>query len=314
MPSAEVPSNFTKEINLLATIKSKVDADGAGGPLVAMFVSKGIDLAADTITGAKAIAFDKSFKDLDKDSQNFHQQEKSIMKNIVKHTTGACQNLKSLFNPNFKAIGDWGGTITDTGKMTYPTTDEDWIKLLTAIKTKNDSYILPIISPLTTFLTSNFINLTTDAANCVAAKALHGQQIIARFQSQLASHNRNNTFKPVAAHIRSTIAYLKKTYPDNWKVLGEYGITTVTGTKAAKVRKMKIAFGQSKMNVKLVINSVIENDGKNAIQIFKGKTMEGTPIDIAVGGKWIVISGYSRVCIANSSATLPAQFTILPKA
>ncbi len=174
--------------------------------------------------------------------------------------------------------------------------------------------MMPAISPLATFLTSNFISLTTDATNCVAAKTLRGQQITARFHSQFASQNRNNTFKPVAAHLRSTVAYLKKTYPDNWKTLGEYGITTVTATKAVKVRKIKIAFGQSKMNMKLVINSVIENNGTNAIQIFKGKTMEGTPIDIAAGGKWIVVSGYSRVCIANSSATLPAQFTILPKA
>ena len=219
-----------------------------------------------------------------------------------------------MVSANFKAIGEWGATITDTGRMTYPTSNADWIKLFTAIKAKNDTYVLPATSPLTTFLTTNSISLTTDATSCIAAKALHGEQITARFHSQMASENRNITFKPVDSHIRSIVTFLKKTYPDNLKILGEYGITVVTATKVAKVRKISIAFGQSKMNVKLVINSVIENDGTNAIHIFRGSTMEGTPIIIAAAGKWIVMSGYSRVCIANASATLPAQFTIFPKA
>ena len=150
-------------------------------------------------------------------------------------------HVKTLYNPNYKAVGDWGATITNTGRMTYPTTDEEWIKLFTDIKTKNDTYVLPAISPLATFLTSNSISLTTDATNCVLAKKLHGQHETARFNSQLASENRNMTFKPVSSHLRSTVAFLKKTYPDNLKKLGEYGITVVTAIKAAKIKKMKIS-------------------------------------------------------------------------
>ena len=314
MPTAEVPSNFAEEIKLLSTIKAKVDLDGVSGPLVTMFISKGIDLASDTTTATKAVGYDNSFKELIKDSQNYTQQGEALMKTIINHTTGACQFLKSLFNPNFKAVGDWGATITDTGKMTYPTTEDGWIQLFTAIKLQNDTYVLPIISPLATFLSSNFISLSKDATNCVAAKDFHTKQVTSKFQSELATENRNITFKPVASHIRSTVAFLKKTFPNNLKILGEYGITVVTAVKVAKVKKIKIAFGQTKMNLKLVINSIIENNGTQTIRIFKGKTMEGTAIIIAAGEKWIVINGYSTVCIANSSATLGAQFIILPKA
>lgn len=313
MSRAQIPSNFSKKIDLLNTIKKKVDADGDASPLLEMMAKKLIDLDADTVKGAAAIVFDDDFRFLSKKSQNQKQQVDAAMKIVIKDTTGAYQNLKSLCEPNFKEVGDWGAVITDGGKFTNPITYEGWMDWFTLMKAKNDSYATPAVSPLLSYLTTMGVSLSDDATNGAAALVKQSLQEANKSASEKARQDRDNKFNPVMNHLRSIVKFLMTLYPDNVKELGLYGITVVLTAKVAKVRKVKILFGQTKLKVKLVLKSIITVTGTEGINIYKGKTVSGTPIHVPAGGKWLTTKGYSIVCIANASTTNDALFSILPK-
>ena len=313
MSRTVISTAFDKKLTSLTNIKAKIDADGVDGPLVEMLASKGIDLVADTAKGVVALGYHTAFQALRKTSQNLRQQGKSLMKIIIKDTTGSLQNLKSLFEPNFKSVGDWGATITDSGKFTNPTTPKGWMDLFTLIKAKNDSYVSPAVSPLLSYLVANAISLTTDATNGAAALAKQTLWEADTLASEKARQDRDTEFAPVFLHVRSIVRFLKKLYPNNVKALGEYGITVVLTPKVAKVRNLRIAFGQSKLKIKLILESIVCNTGTVALNLYKGKTISGIPIVIAPGAKWITIKGYSIVCMSNTSSTQGAQFSILPK-
>ena len=79
-----------------------------------------------------------------------------------------------------------------------------------------------------------------------------------------------------------------------------------------KTRLVSIAYGQSKLKMRVALGSEITNTGTEPINIYKGKTITGTPIVLAAGAKWIVIAGYSILSIENTSATIFAKLSILP--
>ena len=129
MARSVVPKPFAEKVTLFNTIKKKIDADGVGGVLVAMLLEKGIDLTTDAANCILAVGYNTTFKSFSKSSQNLRQQGNKLMKPIIDNTTGEFQYLKTLFEPNFKAVGDYGATISDTGKFTYPVGTPAWMEL-----------------------------------------------------------------------------------------------------------------------------------------------------------------------------------------
>ncbi len=313
MGRSVIPQVFSGKVTLFKNLKKKVDSDGAEGVLVAMLAEKKINLSTDSDNCVLAVAYDTNFKSLLKSSQNLHQQGKELMKPIIENTTGSLQYLKTLFDPNFKAVGDYGATISDTGKFTYPVGTVAWMDLFASMKTKNDSFVLPLVSPLVLFNTENKISFTLNATNGALALVKQTDCEEDTKSSELARQKRDTKFAPVLKDIRAIIQFLMKLYPDNVKQLGLYGITIVLTPKVAKAKTINLIFGQSKLKVKLTVGSIISNTGTEAINIYKGKDMSGTPTSLAAGKKWIVTKGFSTASFGNNSLTNDAEFTILPK-
>ena len=283
MARTEVPTPLNDKLTLLKDIKTKVDNDGSASPLAAMLASKGIDLTADTASGVLALTYDASFKSLDKSKQKCLQQRNQLMKQVIIDTTGSLQYLKILFDPNFKEVGDWGATITDTGKFTYPINDEEWMNLFTLLKAKHDSYIAPAISPLLTYITENLISLTVDATSSAAALAKQTSFDTFKLDSEKAREKRDTKMAPIVSHLKTIISFLKKLYPNDLKTLGDYGITVVEAVKVKKPSVKVIKASTSKLNIRAEIGSTIVNSGTIPLPIYKGKTISGTPLILAVG-------------------------------
>ena len=313
MGRSVIPQLFESKVTLFNNLKKKVDADGSGGVLVAMLAEKGINLTTDAANCVLAVGYDTDFKFSLKSSQNLRQQGNALMKPIIANTTGAYQYLKTLFDPNFKAVGDYGATISDSGKFTYPVGTVAWMGEFELMKAKYDSFIAPLICPLALFNTQNNISLTINSTNGALALVKLTTQEEDTKSSELSREKRDIKFAPILKDIRTIIKFLMKLYPDNVKELGLYGITIVLTPKVAKARTIKLAFGQSKLKVKLTIGSIVSNTGTETINIYKGKDMSGTPIPLSTGKKWIAAKGYSYVCFANTSQTNTATFAILPK-
>lgn len=313
MSRSVIPQQFVSKVTLFDKVKKKIDDDAAGGVLVAMLAEKGINMSTNADNCALAVGYDKTFKSFSKSSQSNGQKGNNFMKTIIENTTDEFQYLKTFYDPNFKAVGDFGATISDTGKFTYPVGNIAWMDLFFSMKTKSDSFLTPLVSPLVLFNTQNHISLTVNATNgALALLKLTAQEEDTK-SSELARQKKDSKFAPVMKDIRTIIQFLMKLYPDDSKELGLYGITIVLTPKVAKARTIKLAFGQSKLKVKLTIGSVISNTGTEAINIYKGKDMSVTPIALASGKKWITEIGFSFVCFANASQTNEAIFSILPK-
>ena len=308
-----MPQTFPEKVALLKKMIAKVNADGDTGPLVAMLEKKGIDLSVDAANALLAVGYDDDFKSFDKLGQSLHQQIEGLMKPIIANTTGAFQFLKTLFEPNFKAVGDYGATISDSGKFTYPTTTVTWMDLFTAMKEENDSFIAPLVSPLLRYNTENKISLTLNATNGASALAKQTAQEEDVKSSENAREKRDNKFLPIVVHMRTIIRFLMKLYPDNTKELGLYGVTIVLMPKVAKKKSVKLAMGDSKLKAKLIVGSTISNTGEEAINVYKGKTISGTPVAVDAGKKWVVAAGFSIACIQNPSLTNGATYDVLPK-
>ena len=313
MPHQLIPSNFKEKIALLKTIKEKVDADQATGPLVAMLEEKGINLVLDTAKGAAAIVFDDNFRRLSKLSQNQKQKQNAVMKIIIDDITGSYQNLKTLYEPNFKAVGDWGAVITDGGKFTNPTNFAGWMDWFTLLKAKHDSYVLPAVSPLLTYLTITNISLTDDATNGAAALLNQAVQAANKKASEKARQNRDIKFNPVVTNIHSIVNYLFTLYPNNEKALGDYGIKVVLTPKIQHTRNKVIKSSTSLLNMRVGIGSTIVNRGSIALPIYKGATISGTPVLLAVGGTYTIAPGFGRVSVHNPTTDVVGLASFVPK-
>ena len=313
MSRAQISSNFSKRIELLRTIKSRIDLDGDASPLVEMMAQKHIDLDADIVKGVAAVVFDDDFRLLSKISQNQKQQVDAAMKIVIKHITGAYHNLKSLLEPNFKEVGDWGAVITNGGKFTYPVTYESWMDWFKLMKAKNDSYTTPAVSPLLSYLSTTGVSLTDDANNGAAALVKQALQEANKRASEKARLDRDNKFNPVMNHLRSIVKFLMTLYPDNVKQLGLYGITVVLTPKVIKTRNKLIKASTSSLNIRVAIGSTVVNTGTIPMPIYKGATISGTPVMLAVGGTHTIARGYSQISFHNPTTDTSGMVKLIPK-
>ena len=305
-------NKFSDQVVLLGNINEQVIDDGTSGPMVGMLAEKGIVLSDDIAIGVTASANNVLFLAQARLSQKLLQQRKSIMKPIVKHNTDCLQFLKSLFKPNFKAIGDWGATITDGGKITYPTSTTDQMTLLNAIKTQNDSYAAPAVSPLAAYLTSHNISLSNDATNGAIALLRETAAATAKSSSENYRELRDEFWPGVLNHINEIGDFGMKFFKGNTKALTSYGFTIVDSAPVDKERSIVLFISEKKLNIVVKIKSTIKNTGTVGINIYKGKTISGAPILLGPGEIFLVIQGYSIVSLENTSASEKGEVTLIP--
>jgi len=312
MARHDVPSNFEEQVILLTDINKKVTADAGKSPLLEMLKNQGIVLSDDIASGVEA---SKSNSDLQSNhiaGEKLCKERDLIMKIIMRDISGSYQFLKGHYTPVYKTVGEWGSTITNSGKISYPTTTHGEVNMLALLKTQNDSFKLPAVSPLASFLTQQSIDLVVDTTNAAIGLAKDkemGEKKVAGF---VCREHRDNTWKLPLAHIHTIGAFLMKLFKGDATLVGEYGFTVKVTPKVIKTREVSIAYGQSKLKMKIALGSEIINNGTETIYIYKGKTIEGTPVALAVGKKWIVVSGYSTLSVENQSSTEFAKFSVCP--
>ncbi len=305
-------TNITAQNVLLETLHEKVIADGPTGPLFKMLADKGIILADDLATGVTAMANNVSYLAAKKQSQILLRQRDILMKPLIAHTTDCFQFLKSNYSPNYKLVGDWGGTITDGGKITYVTDTVGQVALIVAIKTQNNSYTTPEVSPLAHFLTFQKIDLSDDATNGATAILRDKAYAIAKKSSEDFREKRDKDWPTVVSHINEIGDFAMKLFKGNVKILGAYGYTVINDPKVDQIRDIEISLGTSKLKIKAKIGSTLYNTGTDGIEIYKGKTTVGTPMLLAAGGKITSAKGYSTFSAKNLSTTKKGKFQIIP--
>ncbi|MEI6628368.1 MAG: hypothetical protein WCN27_03070 [Alphaproteobacteria bacterium] len=295
----------------MKTIIARVKKDGASGPLVAILAKRGIDLIKDKEACETAIANNTLFLAAEKNSQDLCEQRNKLMKPIMKHLRGSFQNLKSILKPTFKAVGGWGATILTSGKIIYPKSTQARVNLLMKMKAKNDSYTT-FPSPLQPYLTKNNISLATDATNASLALITQNALKASINNSENLRQERDNGFAKSLIDIHFIGAFLKRLYSGETKKLGIYGYVVVGSKLATKRRTIKIIFGGIKLNKRIAIGDTIENMADADVYLYSGKTINGNPVLLKAGTKWIVAKGFSTISIQNLSSTITAKLAFIP--
>lgn len=247
MAHIDYPTDLIGQTDLLVSITAKVAKDEDESPLLAMLSENNINLDDDIETCNKVLAYNTLFLASEKESQNYCQKRNNLMKPIMKHLKGGFQYLKKLYGINFKALGNWGGTISDTGKITYPAGTEERVKLFFKMKAKNDSYTTSD-SPLLTFLNENAISLTTDASNANKALMNNKKFKAATKIADNACQHRDKDWVPPLANVHRIGSFLQKLYPENSQGLGIYGFVVVEKKRDVKERKMEVAIAGVLLN------------------------------------------------------------------
>ncbi len=304
--------NFEEQVSLLTEINKKVTADAGKSPLLEMLKNQGIVLSDDIAAGVEA---SKSNDDLLLNhiaSEKLCKERDLIMDLIMKDISVSYQFLKGHYTPVYKTVGEWGATITNSGRVSYPTTTQGEVKMLGKLKAQHESFKLPAISPLAAFLTQHSIDLVVDTTKAAVGLAKDSEMNEKKVAGFICREHRDNIWKLPLEHIRIIGAFLMKFFKGDASLVGEYGFNVIVTPKVNKTKKVSIAYSQSKLKMKIAIGSEIINNGTETINIYKGKIIEGTPLALAVGKKWTVGRGYSTLSVENTSDTDFAKFSVSP--
>lgn len=312
MAHINYPTDLLGQTDLLVNIKAKVAEDGDDSPLLAMLSENKIDLDDDIETCNKVLANNTLFLSSEKESQNYCEKRNTLMKPIMKHLKGGFQYLKGLYATNFKALGDWGGTISDSGKITYPAGTEERVKLFFKMKEKNDSYT-ETDSPLLPYLTLNKIDLTTDATNASKALVNNTNFEAANKEADNAREHRDTDWVPPLANVHKIGSFLQKLYPDNSQALGIYGFVVIEKKRDIKERTMEVETAGTLLNKRAAVGETMTNDGLADLYLYKGKTIIGEPIPFLAGETMPVPRYYSTLSVQNKSTTDKGKITFKPK-
>lgn len=304
------PLQFLQQVILLGLIKAKHIADGASSVIKAFLTQHSINLTDDETAGIDASANEKARALLTKQAENFKELRDLKMKPVMKHIRKCAQNLKSFYAPNVHELGNWGITVDGEGRLVYPSDFNEQVTLFKNLKTKHDSFA-PGTSPLETFLTQQKIDFTKDDLDVDAAKDYNTNFKQAQKDSEDETELRNTTWKDANEHIHLIGDYLKKTFPDNSKKLGEWGITVDNSPRKPKERISKVMPAGTLKITGVVIGGTLTNIGTTDLHIYKGKGTTGTPIIVHPNEMIGMVKGFSTITVVNPSDTEAGKFKVL---
>lgn len=304
-----LPEAFVQKVILFNSINKKHTADGATSVLGALLTQNGIDLSVDATAVGNAQTHEDSRLLLTKQSGNYHQLSVLKMKTVLEHIRGMVQFLKSFYKANFKAIGEWGATITDTGKIIYPTDVADQITLFTNIQKQHNSYLAGQ-SPLLAYLSQNNIDLPTDATAAAAAQDYYTKFQNAAKSAEEETQNRDALMDPVFEHVSAIGDFLKKLFNPNTNV-GDWGFVVDNSKKKPKLQTSNVKIGAKTGVNGVVIGSTMTNLGTGDLYVFKGKKITTVPIIVHAGEQLGMTKGFSFITVVNPSTLVPGKFKVL---
>lgn len=209
---------------------------------------------------------------------------------------------------NTKELGNWGITITDSGKVNYPAAFGERATVFIAFTTKHNSYT-DGTSPLQPYLTQNNVNLDADSAQVEQATANNTSFTTASQQSENETELRNQLWLPVLEHIKMIGNYLMKLFNTNQKALGNWGFVVDDSSQKPKLRTTKLKLGEQITGKSVVIGSTLTNIGEVDLHLYKGSTTSGTPFIVHTSEQFGIMKGYGTITVVNPSTLKEGKFT-----
>lgn len=310
MARLNIPEDFNSQVILLNNIIAQNTSLGADSPLTAFLIQQNIVPDNDAATGTAAQSHNSSRSLLKKQSENHRQLRNNYFTTPWAHLTGSVQFLKTFYRGNTKELGNWGITITDSGRVNYPAAFIQRRAVFIAFVAKHKSYAAGS-SPLQPYLTQQNINLDADSVLVEQATTANTNSIAAAQQSENETELRNQLWLPVLAHIKTIGSFLMKLYINNQKALGNWGFIVDENTQKPRVRTTKLKLGEQITTNAVLIGSSFNNTGSGDLYLYKGKTTTGIPNIIQPGQQFGIVKGFSVITVVNPSTVREGRFTIV---
>lgn len=304
------PEIFSVQREGLRLIKLKHDADGASSVLIPFFTERGINLVTDTTAGNNANVHDVNQKLFYRQSENYVEQRNMLFEPVFSGTRAAIQYLKAFYSPNVRKLGDWGVSVTNHNKISYPVSFTDKVTLMGNIKAKHDSFPAGT-SPLQSFLTAHSTDLNAVAAIVAAAVINEANQLSTRREAEEATQQRNNIWSPVVVHIHQTGEFLMKLFVGNQKRLGDWGFTVDDSPRPPKERISTVEPGGHITTRGIILGSTFTNTGTVELIVYKGSKVAGESTHVLPGEMMGITKGYSVITVVNTSSLKKGTFTTL---
>lgn len=306
------PEAFEEQRTLLGLVRAKHNADGGASVLTPFLTEKSINLNNDFTAGNSAQTHHASAKLFARQAENFVQQRNLKFEPVFKNTRAEVQFLKTFFKPNVQALGDWGVTVDNNSRISYPPEFAGRVTIVRAIKTKHDTYPpLGQVSPLTPYLNEHNINIGQDATATTNAETLEAQQLDARRDAEEETEVRNVLWSPVIDHLQAVGDYLMKLFNGSQKKLGEWGFMVDNSPRKPKLVTITLLPATQKTTSSIVLGGTFTNIGSVLLHVYKGKVTSGTPITVNPTEKLGMIKGFSVITIINPNTLEKGKCTVL---
>ncbi len=309
MPRNILPEAFTAQQSLLTSIVTKHNADGTSSVLTPFLTQEKIDLPKAVTAGTDAATHEQSRLLFTSTSETQRRLRDNIFTPVFSSLQAWVQFLKKLYRSNTKELTQWGITITDSGKITYPAAFEDRARLYKTFTNKHSSYAAGT-SPLQPFITANEVDmakLTTAVTKATDAHQLYDDNAA---KATIETSLRDGLWEPVFKNIKAIGAYLIGLYSSNPKKATAWGFNIVDSVSKHQLRTTTLKPGEQKTSAAVIIGSTFTNTGTVPLHVYKGKTTTGTPAIIAAGEKMGILKGFSVITVVNPSTLEGGKFTV----
>ena len=312
MAGVVLPINFDEQTKLFNQIKAKHDADGAGSVLNMLLAEQNIDLAADDVSRAAAVDANIRQSKEFKLAEELREKRDLLFTPIFSSYKDMVQFLKTIYNPNYKKLGDWGVHVVGSARIVYPSSLSNRIDSVRDFVKKFNS-LPPAENPILFYLANHPEVAMPTFAQLDAILAIHKDFEQIRKNVEEATEARNVLWQPVMAHVRIIADYLKKLFYRNPAMLGQYGFTINYAKKTPKYRNTSIKLGQIKIVSGVIIGAELHNRGNTELLIYKGRQIKGEPIKVLPNSSLIIPKGYSNITVVNPSNIETGKYQVLLK-
>jgi len=298
-------SEYILNSKLFKDIKAIHDADvlGGGSVLTVFLNEQGINLATDALNVTAADAAHLKGGEFEKLGEELSEKRDVLIDPAFKQHRILVQYLKGVKRGKVHELGQWGVTVDGEDRISYPSDFPGVKKCVEDFINKHNS--LPVgTSPLEVYLGEHpEVDLVATLANVALAETHHDAFVQANKDKEAQFELRDNKFEPVYQHILGIGQHLMNTYPDTPHKLGRWGFN-VDNAKAKEVQRV-ITVKQSAM--KTIYNAVqgskLVNKGNVPVNIYPGKTTDGTPFTLGAGETFTIKFRFGTFTVKNDSLT-----------
>ena len=305
------PGDVLRQIQLFDDLKTKHDHDGLSSKIRTYLEYKAIDLEAEAEVAADVAEWEKQRAAFNKSAENHKQRRDLLFEPVWKHTRDNYQFLKVLFNPEVKLLGEWGISVTSTGRLRFPVNFLARVEVVRLLKKKYDSIEPLTFNPLNVFLDQQHRSISDDWSDVEEALEENSKFKSDARETEKYTAKRNVAWKPVWEHVVGITNFLMKLFKGGEKELGLWGIRIDNSPKGHKTRKSTVNIAQSLLAKAIVLNGTFTNVGPTTLKVYKGRKITNEFSTVIPGESLAMTKGCSEILVINTSTQEKGKFKVL---